>query len=575
MSAQELITEHLDLWTSATTHAANSRGKNGKVELIGIQKLRELIRELAVRGELGTQDELDESAANLLDRMEEEKRELFREGKIKKPKESPEIQANETPYNIPDNWVWCRLGQTFNAIISGGTPNKKQPKFWNGEIPWASVKDLGKATFIDDTQDHITESGLQAGSKLADAGDILICTRMGLGKTAICERPIAINQDLKAVKLSSQVTPKFFLLAYSTLDISGTGTTVSGITQDKLQNYLLALPPIEEQDRIVQKVDELMALCDRLEQQTSDQLEAHETLVDTLLNTLTQSENATELADNWARLAAHFDTLFTTEQSIDKLKQVVLELAFMGKLVEQSARDKPASVLLAKAAEEKLRLVRKGRSKKLRPQPSVEDIPYNVPKGWQWERIGNFALVGTGATPTRDRADYYFPPEHPWVTSGETGQDYIFDTKEKVSSLAVNETNITIYPEGTLIVAMYGQGKTRGQVSELRVAAGTNQACAAIRPIINDANHRRYIKLCFMKVYDEIREGAAGGAQPNLNMGKIANTLIPVPPLAEQTRIVQKVDELLALCVHLKERLNEANEIRCQLAETVAEQAIS
>lgn len=318
------------------------------------------------------------------------------------------------------------------------------------------------------------------------------------------------------------------------------------------------------------------SLCDRLEQHTSNQLDARETLVVTLLGTLTQSANATELADNWALLAEHFDTLFTTEQSIDKLKQTILQLAVMGRLVEQDEGDEPAEKLLKYSEEEIVRRINQGTIKKPKAlAPKDASVPYELPRGWKWEKLGKFTLVGTGATPSRGRSDYYSPPEHPWVTSGETGQAFIYDTKERVSSLAVEETNISIYPAGTLVVAMYGQGKTRGQISELKVAAGTNQACAAVQPIIENVNHRKYIKLCFVKLYDEIRENAAGGAQPNLNTGKIANTLIPLPPLAEQHRIVQKVDELMALCDHLKERLTQASNTRCQLAGAVVEGALN
>src|SRR5690606_4148142 len=125
------------------------------------------------------------------------------------------------------------------------------------------------------------------------------------------------------------------------------------MTKAKMEELVVPVPPLSEQHRIVQKVDELMALCDRLEQQTSDQLEAHETLVDTLLGTLTQSENATDLADNWARLATHFDTLFTTEQSIEKLKQTILHLAVIGRLVEQNTGDAQAEELVIRAAQAK------------------------------------------------------------------------------------------------------------------------------------------------------------------------------------------------------------------------------
>lgn len=122
---------------------------------------------------------------------------------------------------------------------------------------------------------------------------------------------------------------------------------------------------------------------------------------------------------------------------------------------------------------------------------------------------------------------------------------------------------------GTLVIAMYGQGKTRGQITELAISAGTNQACAAIQPIDSSLAHRRFIKLYFQKAYEEIRSFSAGGAQPNLNLGKVANTVIPIPPLAEQKRIVAKVGELLDYCDRLRVTVRKAQSIQLQVADTL------
>lgn len=161
-----------------------------------------------------------------------------------------------------------------------------------------------------------------------------------------------------------------------------------------------------------------------------------------------------------------------------------------------------------------------------------------------------------------------------WVTSGETNQDFIYNTNEKISSLAIKETNVTIYPKGSLIIAMYGQGKTRGQISELMIEAGTNQACAAVVLINKEETHRKYVKYFFKKAYEELRSHSAGGAQPNLNLGKVSNTVIPIPPLSEQHLIVAKVDELFALCDTLKERIGESQVIKVKLADAVVDGAV-
>jgi type I restriction enzyme S subunit len=182
--------------------------------------------------------------------------------------------------------------------------------------------------------------------------------------------------------------------------------------------------------------------------------------------------------------------------------------------------------------------------------------------------------VGTGATPLRSKPEYFSPAEISWVNSGETSNSHIYKTEQYVSPLALKETNLTVYPKGSLIIAMYGQGKTRGQITELMIEACTNQACAAISLYSSDALHRKYVKLFFEKIYDEIRELAAGGAQPNLNLSKVKETFISLPPLAEQHRIVAKVDELMALCDQLKSRITEASRLQQKLADVLVEQAI-
>ena len=319
-----------------------------------------------------------------------------------------------------------------------------------------------------------------------------------------------------------------------------------------------------------------MALCDQLEQQQTDSIAAHETLVTALLGALTTASEQEQFEFAWQRIAANFDRLFTTESSIDQLKQTILQLAVMGKLVPQDPNDEPASELLKKIATEKAKLIKEKKIKKQKMLPKITDQETSdkLPPTWEWERLQHFSIIGTGATPSRDQLDYYNPPEFNWVTSGETSKEYIYETKEQVSKKAIEETNVSIYPVGTLMVAMYGQGKTRGQITELAVDAGSNQACAAIQLVQSSKEHREYIKLFFKKSYEELRSFAAGGAQPNLNVGKISNTVVPIPPLAEQHRIVAKVDELMSLCDALKAKLKAAQSTQLKLADTLVEQAI-
>lgn len=222
------------------------------------------ILQAAVQGRLVPQYLHDEPASVLLERIKAEKAKLTKEGKIRKEKPLPPITEEEIPYDLPEGWAWCRLGEVIEQNIGGGTPSKGNSSYWNGDIPWASVKDLSSKT-LSSTQDRITLLGLDSSSSnLIPPGNIIVCTRMGLGKIAVNTIPVAINQDLRALSISNNIDKEYFINFYSSLSIAGSGMTVKGISIDELHCMLLPLPPLAEQQRIVAKVDELMTLCNEL-----------------------------------------------------------------------------------------------------------------------------------------------------------------------------------------------------------------------------------------------------------------------------------------------------------------------
>ena len=229
-----------------------------------VKELENALLTLAVSGKLVPQDKKEGTAKDLYNQIKLEQSKNT-EGKKRKEKEFVEISQEEIPLKIPDSWKWVRISNIINEISGGGTPSMANPDFWNGDICWASVKDLNVEKYLDSTIDHITEAGLHSKpSLLKKAGSIIVCTRMGLGKIAILMRDMAINQDLKAIVLNKSIDPNFFLIQYRTFNIIGKGVTVSGITQDKLLEILFALPPYNEQKRIVKKVEEIMILINQL-----------------------------------------------------------------------------------------------------------------------------------------------------------------------------------------------------------------------------------------------------------------------------------------------------------------------
>ncbi|EOU9537023.1 restriction endonuclease subunit S [Cronobacter dublinensis] len=587
MTVEKLITDHIDIWSSALqTRSSAGRGSNGKIDLYGIKKLRELILELAVRGKLVPQDPNDEPASELLKRIAAEKAELVKQGKIKKQKPLPEISEDEKPFELPEGWEWSSIQNL--CLLENGDRSKNYPNkstLTETGVPFVNAGHLLNGKIDEKEMTFIKESHfetLRSGKFLP--GDILFCLRGSLGKSALVGNISgAIASSLVIVRVYPLVNNKYVHfyfdspISYQFIKKYDNGTAQPNLAANDLARFLIPVPPVDEQTRILGKIDDLMSLCDQLEQQSLTSLDAHQQLVETLLATLTDSQNAEELAENWARISQHFDTLFTTEASIDALKQTILQLAVMGKLVPQDPNDEPASELLKRIEQEKAQLVKEGKIKKQKPLPPVsdEEKPFELPQGWEWCRIIEIAQVGTGATPSRDNPDYWQYPELNWVTSGETSLPFIFNTAEKISLKAVKETNVSIYSPGTLIIAMYGQGKTRGQITELCISAGTNQACAAIQLFNTNEYHRRYIKLFFEKSYKDLRNLAAGGAQPNLNLAKVSNTLIPIPPFSEQIKIATKIEELFKVCDTLKSRLQGVQQTQLHLADALTDAALN
>ena len=369
----------------------------------GIQKLRGLILELAVRGKLVPQDPNDEPASELLKRIAKERARLEAEGTDRKSKATPAV-VDEWPFDLPEGWKWCRLPDVASYRM-GKTPPTKDSAYWadNG-IPWVSISDMIHGERVLTTSRTVSGAARERifRSSPAPAGTLLMSFKLTVGKVATLGMDAFHNEAIISIFPFRDVSQEF--LTHFLPMIAQGGNSKNALMGDTLNSESLALlaiplPPLAEQRRIVAKVDELMALYDRLEAEQADAGAAHAKVVATLLGTLTQSADAAELAANWQRLAEHFDTLFTTEASLDALKQTILQLAVMGKLVPQDPNDEPASELLKRIAKERARLEAKGACRKLKPVLPVgdEEQAFSLPSGWKWSRFSAYAIdVSTG-----------------------------------------------------------------------------------------------------------------------------------------------------------------------------------
>ena len=538
--------------------------------------LRELILELAVRGKLVPQDPNDEPASVLLERVAQEKKLLTKERKIKKQKKFPEIEDDEKPYSLPSGWFWQRLANV------GHDWGQKKP---DDEFTYIDVSAIDNLSGSINSPNVLTASDAPSRArKKVQTGTVIYSTvRPYLQNICVIDReysPEPIVSTAFAILHPYQQMPgKFFIIFLRSpvfikyVESVQTGIAYPAINDKQFFGAIIPIPPIAEQHRIVAKVDELMALCDKLEQHQTDSNATHQTLVETLLTALTNAADQAAFADTWRRIADHFDTLFTTEQSIDHLKQTILQLAIMGKLVPQNPDDEPASVLLERIAEEKARLIKEGKIKKQKKMAGAADSQqqFELPLGWQWCNLTDvLALVTDG--------DHQAPPK------SDDGVPFLVIGNLNTGKIIFQDSKFVL--EGYYDGLDWGKKPSQGDI--LYTVTGsygipvpvltTKHFCvqrhvAILKSTDSSPNEYLPILLGSKYVFDYATKIATGIAQKTVPLTGLRKMPIPVPPLAEQHRIVAKVDELMALCETLKAGLSEAQTIQVNLADAIVQQA--
>lgn len=583
MSVEKLIVDHMETWTSALqTRSTAGRGSSGKIDLYGIKKLRELILELAVRGKLVPQDPNDEPASELLKRIAAEKAELVKQGKIKKQKPLPEISEEEKPFELPQGWEWVTLA-TVGEIVGGGTPKSDNPQFWakNG-IKWITPADLYglKGKYITSGARDISPAGLSNSSaRLMPKGSVLFSSRAPIGYVAIADAELSTNQGFKScvpyIKESAEYIYYFLLASAKKIDAEASGTTFKEVSGAIVSKILLPLPPLSEQLKIISRANELMSLCDQLEQQSLTSLDAHQQLVETLLGTLTDSQNAEELAENWTRISEHFDTLFTTEASVDALKQTILQLAVMGKLVPQDPNDEPASELLKRIAQEKAQLVKEGKIKKQKSLPPIsdEEKPFELPEGWEWSYLSDIGILARGRSKHRPRNDptLYADGTIPLVQTGDVARSNgcINTYSALYNQLGLSQSKL--WNKGTLCITIAANIADSGI---LNFDACFPDSVVGFTPYENEIPVL-YFHYFMMTIKSTLEKFAPSTAQKNINIDILSQLFFPCPPLEEFHRIVDKVQNLLSVCDVLRAYIQSAQQTQLHLADALTDAAIN
>lgn len=532
----------------------------------GIKKVRELILELAVRGKLLAQNPDDEPACQLLKRIAKEKVRLEIVGQIRKQKPLSQIAEDEQPFELPEGWAWTRLADV--AFSQAGFAFKSNGFNQAGlGLPLIRIRDVGQVfsgTYYE---------GNYRPEFLVQHGDYLI-SMDGEFRVAAWEGEASLlNQRVsRLIFFGEEIARRFIAdsLQARLLELQGVKayTTVDHLSGGQISASVIALPPLAEQHRIVAKVDELMALCDRLEAQQADAESAHTQLVQALLDSLTQAGDATDFAANWQRLVEHFHTLFTTEPSIDALKQTLLQLAVMGKLVPQDPSDEPSSELLKRVAEEKALLVAEGKIRKTKQLPEItdEERSFAPPNGWEVVRFGQVIALVSGQ---HLGPDEYFESARDGAIPYLTGPADFGETYPRPTRFTHERRATSIKGDILLTVKGSGVGKTNF-VNQQELAI--SRQLMAIRPILVDVQFARNM---LFSMSEHFQSKSIGIAIPGISREDVLDTLIGLPPLPEQHRIVAKVDQLMALCDQLKTRLTQAHQLNEQLASTLVEQAVA
>ncbi|MDQ4429505.1 restriction endonuclease subunit S [Yokenella regensburgei] len=579
MTVEKLIIDHIDIWSSALqTRSTAGRGSNGKIDLYGIKKLRELILELAVRGKLVPQDPNDEPASELLKRIAAEKAELVKQGKIKKQKPLPEISEGEKPFELPEGWEWVRLSEAF-YLEMGQSPSSEHYNQLQDGIPFFQ----GKADFGDVYP--TARYWCTLPSKLSEKDDVLLSVRAPVGPTNLSPYQCCIGRGLAAIRCLRDFSHYYLLFVFRALqprlEALATGTTFSAISKSDIEPFLIPVPSFNEQLRIVSKVNELMSFCDRLEQQSLSSLDAHQQLVETLLATLTDSQNAEQFAENWTRISQHFEILFTTEASIDALKQTILQLAVMGKLVSQDPNDEPASELLKRIEQEKAQLVKEGKIKKQKPLPPISDDekPFELPQGWVWCQFEHIAkneanALKAGPFGSALKKSMYVPTgykiygQEQVISGDENFGDYYVDREkyESLISCKVQPSDMLISLVGTIGKVLVLSNKCQEGIINPRL----------VKISLFEDVCRNYIQVVLASklIQDELFQESHGSTMHVLNLGLLKKLILPLPPMSEQFRIIDKINALDLLCEHLKSRLQSAQQTQLHLADALTDAAL-
>ncbi len=528
-----------------------------------IPRLRRFILDLAVRGKLVEQGSNDESAAELLKRIAAEKERLVKAGEIKKSK-AEWVKVADLPFDLPDSWQWGALGNLF--LYDAGI--KREPTGLCSELWLLELEDVEKDTGRLLARITAAERESKSTKSEFQVDDILYGKlRPYLNKVLVADKPGYSTTEIVALRPYIPLCSKYCALALRRPDFVnyvtqlGQGTKMPRLRTEDAVVAPFPLPPLAEQHRIVAKVDELMVLCDRLETARKEREATRDLLTAASLACLNTPDPDPAVFQNHAAFALNnLAPLTTRPDQIKALRRTILNLAVRGKLVPQDPNDEPTSELLKDITDD---LCKRGTSKRQKQTVAPKEIareeaPYTIPETWVWVPFGRVTISRDGE-------------RIPVSKEERSGRAKLYDYYG--ASGVIDKIDNYLFDKPLLLIGEDGANLINRSTPIAFIAHGkywVNNHAHVLDGFSED--FLRYIEL-FINAID-LKPYVTGTAQPKMNQSKMNNIPVAIPPLAEQHRIVAKVDELMAVCDRLEASLTTGDNVRYRLFDALLHEAL-
>ena len=482
------------------------------------QELKNSIIQIAMRGRLVEQRSNEGSATELYKRIIAEKKAAG----VKPNKKLEPVTEDVIPFEIPDSWMWVRFGDIVSYRM-GKTPPREDLKWWNSDVPWVSISDMPEDGHIASTKESVSSFAIK--EKFSDcvspAGTMIMSFKLTVGRVSILDIDAVHNEAIISIfpyaDEDNTIQSYLFRLLPTVTQYGDTKNAIKGITLNSTSicNLLIPLPPLSEQKRIVAKIEELLPLVERY-------------------------------GEAWTKLE-EFNRKFP-----DDMKKSILQKAIQGKLVEQRPEEGTGEKLYQQIQAEKQKLIKDGKLKKEKPLPEIteDEIPFEIPENWKWVHLSDLGEIVGGGTPKTGDPSLWDDDGIPWLTPADMKNIrgmYASHGERNISQTGLAKSSAQLMPKGTVLYS------SRAPIGYIAIAANdicTNQGFKSLVPANTEIN--KYMYYCLIARTDDIKARASGTTFKEISGAGFGATLVPLPPLGEQKRIVAKIEEILPLCEKLK-----------------------